>query len=352
MGDLFAIGLMVLLLLGNGFFVGAEFALISARRDRLEALDEQGHKRAQTVIRAGEQLSRMLAGAQLGITICSILLGRVAEPAIAHLIETPLEAVGVPGVLLHPIAFTIALAIVVVLHILVGEMVPKNIAIAGPERTAMLLVPAHVFATRLMSPLITLYNFLANKTLRLFGVEPRDELDSAVSVRELADMIRESRSEGLLDEDEHRRLTRTLRTAGRTVADVLIPVSRVRGLPLQHGGTTLGAIEKAVADTGFSRYPIADEAGEYVGYLHLKDALDAVIDESAGPATVIPRELIRPLPSIPGNTPLDEALAALRLDSSHLGKVVTSTGRTVGIVALEDLLEEFVGRVRDSTHRR
>ncbi|MCW4354490.1 hemolysin family protein [Hoyosella sp. YIM 151337] len=351
-GDLLAIGLMIVLLLGNGFFVGAEFALISARRDRLEALEEQGHKRARSVIHAGEQLSRMLAGAQLGITICSILLGRVAEPAIAHLIEVPLEAIGIPSALLHPIAFTIALAIVVVLHILVGEMVPKNIAIAGPERTAMLLVPAHVFVTRLMSPLISLYNFLANLTLRLFRVQPRDELDSAVSVRELADMLRESRSEGLIDEDEHRRLVRTLRTAGRTVADVLIPVTRVRSLPLAAGGPTLSAIENAVAETGFSRYPVADVSGEYVGYLHLKDALDAVIDDAAGPATVLPADLIRPLPAIAGSTPLDEALAALRLESSHLGKVVSSTGRTVGIVALEDLVEEFIGRVRDSTHRR
>lgn len=216
----------------------------------------------------------------------------------------------------------------------------------------MLLVPAHVFLTRLMSPLISLYNFLANATLRMFGVQPRDELDSAVSVRELADMLRESRSEGLIDEDEHRRLTRALRTAGRTVADVLIPVTRARSIPLRNGGTTLGAIEEAVRETGFSRYPVTDGNGEYVGYLHLKDALEAVLDESAGPDAVIPQGLIRPLPTMAGTTPLDEALATLRLESSHLGKVVSSTGRTVGIVALEDLVEEFIGRVRDSTHRR
>src|SRR6478752_4557680 len=143
MSDLLAVALTVLLLAGNAFFVAAEFALISARRDRLEALESQGKKRARTVIRAGENLSLMLAGAQLGITICSILLGRVGEPAIAHLIEAPLDALGVPAGFLHPIGFTLALSLVVVLHILLGEMVPKNIAIAGPERSAMLLVPMH-----------------------------------------------------------------------------------------------------------------------------------------------------------------------------------------------------------------
>ncbi|WP_156519471.1 CNNM domain-containing protein, partial [Rhodococcus sp. EPR-134] len=135
MNNLFGVLLTVVLLAGNAFFVGAEFALISARRDRLEALVAQGKKRALTVIKAGENLSLMLAAAQLGITICSILLGKVAEPAIAHLLEVPMEAVGLPDGLLHPISFAIALSLVVVLHILLGEMVPKNIALAGPEKT-------------------------------------------------------------------------------------------------------------------------------------------------------------------------------------------------------------------------
>ena len=136
--DLLGVLLTILLLAANAFFVGSEFALISARRDRLEALAEQGKKRANTVIRASEQLSQMLAGAQLGITICSILLGRVAEPAIAHLLEKPFAMAGVSGPVLHTVSFLVALALVVTLHVLLGEMVPKNIAIAGPEATAML----------------------------------------------------------------------------------------------------------------------------------------------------------------------------------------------------------------------
>ncbi|CAM3107362.1 hemolysin family protein [Prescottella defluvii] len=351
MGDLFGVLLTVVLLAGNAFFVGAEFALITARRDRLDALQAQGKKRAGTVITAGENLSLMLAGAQLGITICSILLGKVGEPAIAHLIEAPMDALGVPESLLHPIAFTIALGLVVVLHILLGEMVPKNIAIAGPEKTAMLLVPIHLGFIKLVRPLIGFYNITANGILRMLRVEPKDELDATVSSIELSEMIGESHTEGLIDEEEHRRLTQALETEGRTVADVMIPSDKVRTVPLSGNGTTLGSVEEAVIETGYSRYPVRDADGALVGYLHLKDVLDRVADESAGPETVIPRSDIRRLPRISVTLPLDDALAGLRRASSHLGAVVDASGAVIGIVALEDLVEEFVGTVRDGTHR-
>lgn len=172
---------MTVLLLGaNAFFVASEFALISARRDRLEALAEQGKKSAVTVIRAGENLSLMLAGAQLGITVCSILLGRVAEPAVAHLLDVPFSFLGIPDALLHTVSFLVALSIVVTLHVLLGEMVPKNIAIAGPESTAMLLIPVYLFYIRAARPFIAFYNWCANITLRAFGVQPKDELNAAV----------------------------------------------------------------------------------------------------------------------------------------------------------------------------
>ncbi len=163
----------MLLLAANAFFVGAEFALISARRDRLEALAEQGKKSAVTVIRAGENLSLMLAGAQLGITICSILLGRVGEPAVAHLLEKPFDLLGIPDAVLHTVSFLVALAVVVMLHVLLGEMVPKNIAIAGPESAAMLLIPPYLVCMRHRRPFIAFYNWCANMTLRAFGVNPR-----------------------------------------------------------------------------------------------------------------------------------------------------------------------------------
>lgn len=351
MGDLFGVALTVVLLAGNAFFVGAEFALISARRDRLEALAAQGKRNATTVIRAGENLSIMLAAAQLGITICSILLGRVGEPAVAHLLERPFALLGLPDQLLHPVAFAIALSIVVVLHILFGEMIPKNIALAGPERVALLLVPAHLVWLRLAKPLIAFYNLCANASLRLLRVEPKDELEGTVSSDELAEMIGESRSEGLLDEDEHRRLTQALGNSGRMVREVMVPLAQTRTVPLRGGGTTLGEIENAVAETGFSRYPIAAREGSLMGYLHVKDVLDKVADDSAGPETPIPRTDIRPLPTVSEGTTLFEAMARLRRTNSHLGRVVDSRGTTIGIVALEDLVEEFVGTVRDTTHR-
>lgn len=351
MGDLFGVALTVVLLAGNAFFVGAEFALISARRDRLEALAAQGKRNADTVIRAGQNLSMMLAAAQLGITICSILLGRVGEPAVAHLLERPFELAGLPEALLHPVSFVLALAIVVILHILLGEMIPKNIALAGPERSALLLVPLHLAWLRIARPLIAVYNFAANLSLRMLRIEPKDELEATVSSDELAEMIGESRSEGLLDEEEHRRLTQALGTGDRFVAEVMVPLTQVRTIPLRTRGTTLGDIENAVAETGFSRYPVRASDGSLVGYLHVKDVLDKVSDETAGPGTEIPRTDIRPLPTVLMGTTLYEALARLRRTSSHLGRVVDARGNTVGIVALEDLVEEFVGTVRDTTHR-
>ena len=202
-GDIFGVLLTVVLLAFNAFFVGSEFALISARRDRLEALAEQGKNSAVTVIRAGENLSLMLAGSQLGITICSILLGRVGEPAVAHLLETPFGLLGIPDAVLHTVAFVVALSVVVTLHVLLGEMVPKNIAIAGPESAAMLLIPVYLVYIRAARPFIAFYNWCANSTLRAFGVEPKDELELNVSTVELSEMIAESLSEGLLDTEEH-----------------------------------------------------------------------------------------------------------------------------------------------------
>ncbi|MGW5515131.1 hemolysin family protein [Nocardia africana] len=351
MGDLFGLLLTVVLLGANAFFVGAEFALISARRDRLETLAAQGKRGAGTVIGAAEHLSMMLAAAQLGITICSLLLGRIGEPAIAHLLERPFDLLGVPDQLLHPVGFALALGLVVILHMLMGEMIPKNIALAGPERVALLLVPIMLGWLRLARPLIGLYNLAANLTLRALRIEPKDELDATVSSVELAEMIGESRSEGLIDEEEHRRLTQALGTTDRIVADVMVPLAKTRCVPLRGDGTTLGDIESAVAETGFSRYPVRADDGSLVGYLHVKDVLDKVADDSAGPSTPIPRTDIRPLPTLSMGTTLYEALARLRRTNSHLGRVIDTRGNTVGIVALEDLVEEFVGTVRDATHR-
>ena len=348
MGDVLGVLLTALLLLANAFFVGSEFALISARRDRLEALAEQGKHRAIAVIRAAENLSLMLAGAQLGITVCSILLGRISEPTVAHLLEKPFHLVGIPAAVLHAVSFIVALTIAVVLHVLLGEMVPKNIAIAGPESTAMLLIPPYLVWMRIARPFIAFYNWCANITLRAVGVEVRDELQITISTVELSAMIAESRSAGLLDPEEHIRLTRALQIRNRVIADVAVPLAEVHAVQVaaEGNGPTVEAIQRALAETGYSRFPVTDRSGRFIGYLHIKDVL-AHIDQ---PDMVIDRSAVRPLPQVRDTMSLPEALSRLRRSNSHLALVTDTTG-IVAMAALEDLVEDLVGTVRDGTHR-
>jgi CBS domain containing-hemolysin-like protein len=342
--------LFALLLIGvNAFFVGAEFALISARRDRLEALAEQGKARAVTVIRAGEQLPSMLAGAQLGVTAASLLLGRIGESAVSNLIRSAFELTNAHPALLHTLSFAIALVIVVTLHVLLGEMVPKNIALAGPERTAMLLVPPYLTYVRAAKPFIVFYNQCANVVVRALGVEPKEELEMAVSPVELSEMIAESESEGLLDPEEHSRLTRALQIRHRVVGDVAVPLAEVEAIPVAAAGSgpTVGAVEQALAHTGYSRFPIANINGEFIGYLHIKDVLTLSDD----PHTVIDLFMVRPLPRLPRSLPLADALSRMRRSNSHLALVTDGAGdggRVVAMVALEDLVEDLVGTMRDA----
>src|SRR5882757_10400138 len=349
MSDLLGVLLTVLLLAANAFFVAAEFALISARRDRLEALAEQGKRSAIAVIRAGQNLSLMLAGAQLGITVCSILLGRVGEPAVAHLLETPFDLLGVPDAVLHTVSFLVAITVVVILHVLLGEMVPKNIAIAGPEASAMLLVPPYLVWVRAARPIIAFYDWCAHVILRAFGVEAKTELENTVSTIELSEMIAESLSEGLLDPEEHNRLSRALRIRNRVVGEVAVPVGGVHAVPVaaEGAGPTVAAIQRALAETGYSRFPVVDLFGDFIGYLHIKDVLPLVDD----PDAVLDSSMVRPLPQVPASLPLPDALSRLRRDNSHLALLTAADGTVTAMVALEDLVEDVVGAVRDGTHR-
>jgi CBS domain containing-hemolysin-like protein len=349
MGDLFGVLATILLVGANAFFVGAEFSLISARRDRLEALAEQGRSRALTVIGAGEQLPLMFAGAQLGITVSSILLGRLGEPAVADLLRHPFDLLDISPALLHTASLAVALAIVVTLHVLLGEMVPKNIAMAGPEKAAMLLIPVYLVYVRAVRPVITFYNRCSNATLRALRVRPRDELDVTVSTVELSEMIAESVSEGLLDPEEHTRLTRALQIRNRTVADVAVPVAEIRAVPVAAPGSgpTVEAIEKALATTGYSRFPIIDVNGRFLGYLHIKDVLSLGDD----PRAVVEVTRVRPLPHFPESLSVPEALSRMRRSNSHLALVTGQDGTVVAMVALEDVVRDLVGTVRDGTQR-
>jgi CBS domain containing-hemolysin-like protein len=346
MNDAMSLLLACLMIGVNAFFVGAEFSLISARRDRLEALAEQGKARAVTVIRAGEQLPSMLAGAQLGVTAASLLLGRIGESAVSDVLRSVLGLTGIHPALLHTLSFAIALAIVVTLHVLLGEMVPKNIALAGPERTAMLLVPPYLAYVRAARPFIVFYNKCANVVVRALGVEPKEELEMTVSPVELSELIAESASEGLLDREERTRLTRALQIRHRVVGDVAVPLADVHAVPVAAAGSgpTVGVVERALVQTGYSRFPVVGVAGDFVGYLHIKDVLPLGDD----PATVIDLAIVRPLPRLPRSLPLADALSRMRRSNSHLALVTDETSLVVAMVAMEDLVEDLVGTMRDT----
>jgi CBS domain containing-hemolysin-like protein len=223
-------------------------------------------------------------------------------------------------------------------------MVPKNLAIAGPERAAMMLVPVHYAFCRMVRPVLRLFTAVAQGALRLMGVEPKDELETAYTPDELATLISESRREGLLEAAEHRRLAKTLSTTGRTVADVVVPLASVKTVP---ANPTVGDVAAAVTGTGFSRFPVRRPDGRLTGYLHVKDVLDLA---GADPSTPVPRGRVRPLPELPAGCRLDDALTILRRARSHLATAVGPDRTVLGVVALEDLVEEYVGTVRDGTH--
>ncbi|RAG82106.1 hypothetical protein DN069_29350 [Streptacidiphilus pinicola] len=333
----------VLLLLGNAFFVGAEFALVSVRRSQVQPLAEAGDRRAATVVRALEDVSAMLAATQLGITVCSLLLGAVAEPALAGLLEAPFHALGLPSSLVHPAGFVLALAIVVGLHMVIGEMVPKNIALATPERAALWLGPPLVGLARWLRPFIALLNALANLVLRLLRVEPKDEIAAAYTSEELTHLLHASHAAGLLGRHAQERLEDALELGLRPVREVVMPSDK---LVTVDSSVTAGGIEELAVRTGYSRFPVVGDNGAFLGYLHVKDVLE--LDDPDAP---VPGRLWRPIISLSGDLPLDDALGAMRRSAAHLAGVVDAGGLTLGLVALEDVLEELVGEVHDPDHR-
>lgn len=343
MSDSTAILVALLLLALNAFFVGAEFALISARRTRMEPLVAQGARGARTALRAMENVSLVMAGAQLGITACSLGLGAVGEPAVAHLIEPGLHALGLPDQLLHPIAFTIALSLVVGLHVVLGEMVPKNLALAGPERAALVLGPPMMLVVLLLKPVVVVLNAIANAILRVFRIEPRDEVASSYTRTEVSAMLDESRDEGALGDTEYDRLAGALGFTERTVEAVLLPLEDLVTLPQD---APLADIETACAETGFSRFPVRAADGDLIGYIHVKDVLETDPEDDDR----LEGKRVRSFATVRPGHRLHEAFAVLRRRGAHLGRVVDDEGQVLGLVALEDVLEELVGEIRDSVH--
>lgn len=344
MSGMTAVLLALVLLLGNAFFVGAEFALVAARRTQIEPKAEAGSALARITLKAMENISLVIGVNQLGITICSLVLGAVGEPAVAHLLEPVLEAAHVPHDLLHPIAFVGALAVVVYLHVVLGEMIPKNIALAGPDRAALILGPAVWGFVVVLRPVIVVVNAVAAGILRLLGVELQTEVSSTYTRDEVAALVEESRGEGLLEEDQYGRLAGALGFTERTVVSVVLDPTGVTTL---ERGAAAATVEDLCAATGFSRFPVAGEDGEWIGYVHIKDVLE--IDE-ARRLRPIDDKWIRPFASVRPDDVLHDALETLQRRGAHMARVVADDGTITGLVTLEDVLEELVGEIRDAAH--
>ena len=338
------IGWFFVLLLANAFFVGSEFALMSARRAQIEPRAEAGSRPAKLTIKAMEKVSLMLATTQLGVTICSLLILIIAEPSIHHLLETPLEAAGLPKEAVGGASFAITLVLVSFLHVVIGEVVPKNISFSIPERAALILVPILYGLAQIVRPIVVSLNVVANLILRAVRVKPTDEANSSFTLDQVEDIVEHSTREGVLS-DTSGALSNTFEFTEKKVRDVAVAIDKVVSFD---ESVTPREVEQAVAKYGFSRYPLTGHEGEIVGYLHLKDVIDLDLDEVDDP---FPSKRVRNMISLSANMELEDALASMRRVNSHMAKVLDRGGKLRGVLFLEDILEELVGEVQDATRR-
>jgi CBS domain containing-hemolysin-like protein len=327
----------VLLLLGNAFFVAGEFSLIASRRTVIEPMAETS-RRARTALRAMGQIPVMIAGAQLGITICSLGLGALAEPALAHLLEGPFRAVDLPDQFVHPVAFVIGLAIVVFAHTVIGEMVPKNLTLAGPERAVLWLGPPMLAFCMATKPLLVTMKWAARAILSLWRVEATDAVKTVFTADELAGLANQATTEGLLAPEEYARITGALALSRRTAQDALRPWTDVTTVAED---VSPASLEVLATRTNRSRFPVVERSSRRVlGFVHVKDVLGFVGPQRRAP---IPAELIRPLAIVPPSRTLAELLLAMRRERRHI--VLVSDGRVpIGVVTLDDVLNAVVGQ--------
>ena len=344
MNDWAGIAWLVVLLLVNAFFVAAEFAVISARRSQIEPLAERGKRSARTALFAMEHATLMLATTQLGITVASLLILNVSEPAIHHLLEGPLHLTGLPDGVVGVIAFLVTLLLVSFLHVIFGEMVPKNISFSVPDRAVLLLAAPLVFIGTVFRPIIGTLNAATNGILRLFRIEPKDEAASTFTLDEVQTIVDQSTREGVLS-DRSGALSAAFEFTEKKVADIAVPMASIVALPEDASPADL---ERAVTQHGFSRYVLVDETGEPTGYLHLKDVLELDDDEADAP---VPAKFVRQLIGVYEGTDLEDALATLRRMGMHLARAFDPQGATTGVLFLEDIIEELVGEVQDATRR-
>jgi CBS domain containing-hemolysin-like protein len=326
----------VVLLLGNALFVGGEFALIASRRTALEPLAATSRS-ARWALSAMNQIPLMIAGAQLGNTICSLGLGAIAEPALAHLLEAPLTAMGLPEGAIHAIALVLALGVVVFLHTVVGEMVPKNITLAGPERSALVLGPFMLAFCTATKPVLTAMRWAARVVLSLWKIEATEAVKTVFTAEELAGMVTQAQAEGLLGTEQFTRIHAALGLNFRTAADTLQPWS---GVTTVADDASPATIEALATRSGRSRFPVVQrETRRVLGFVHIKDVLGYAGAQRGLP---VPAEIIRPLAVVPPERTLADLLLTMRRDRRHI--VLVSDGRhPLGVIALDDVLHAVIG---------
>ena len=333
-----------LLLLANAFFVAAEFALISARRAQIEPLAEAGSGPAKITIRAMERVSILLATSQIGVTVCSLAILLIAEPSIHDLIHPSLAALKLGDNTANAVTFVVALVLVSSLHVLMGEMIPKQISFAIPERMSLVLVPPLYALAVALTPIVVSLNWFANIVLRAFGVTARDSANTAYTLDQVEDIVEHSTREGVLS-DTSGAISNTFEFTEKRVRDIVVPVAKLVAFDVS---VTPQQVEQAVSQHGFSRYPLLDSLGGLEGYLHIKDVLDLDEDEYND---AFPTKRVRSLITLATTTELEDALAAMRKAGAHLAKAVNTDGEVAGVVFLEDIIEELVGEIQDSTRR-
>jgi CBS domain containing-hemolysin-like protein len=337
----------VVLTLGTGLFVASEFALVNLDRPELERRRSQGEKGLGPSIKALKVTSTHLSSAQLGITLTTLLAGYTFEPAISSLLREPLTGLGVAPTAVGAIGAIIGVTLATLFSMILGELVPKNFALAVPLRTAKLVVPFQIGFTYVFKPIVVLFNGTANRVIRSLGIEPKEELSGARSAEELSFLIRRSATEGALDRDDATILQRTLTFATHTAGEVMTP--RVNAVMLERTATAADVITEA-ARTGHSRFPVlGDGVDDVIGVAHVKTAYGVEFDRRAAvPVTELMSEPLK----VPETAGVGSLLGTLRGRGYQIAVVVDEYGGTAGIVTLEDLVEELLGEVHDEHDRR
>ena len=340
------LGVGLVLTVGTGLFVASEFALVNLDRADLEARQAAGESRLALTISALRITSTHLSSAQLGITLTTLLTGYTMEPAISNLLGPVLVSWGVPEAAVRPVSATVAMSIATVFSMVIGELVPKNFALAVPRQTAKLVIPFQVAFTTVFRPAVSLLNGSANGMLRAMGIEPKEELSGARTAEELSSLVRRSASAGVLEQDTASLLDRTLTFARLTTADVMTPRPSIHAVA---AGDSVEDVVQLARRTGHSRFPVYDESmDDIVGIAHLKQAVAVPRERRTEvPAAAIAEEPLR----VPEAVHLDGLMGELRGRGYQMAVVVDEYGGTAGIVTLEDLVEEIVGDVRDEHDR-